>query len=67
MKDKIGIVHSILVDKESFRDIALENRVSRHVIGSIVNKAKLNHKFIEELITERDEKIETRRRLAECI
>ena len=67
MKNKVDIVNSILINKESIKEVALEHRVRRNVISTIINKSRRDHKFLDELISERNQSIEFRKRVAEYI
>jgi len=64
VSDKIKIAHQVIICQESNKDIALEHRVSRHVIQSIVKKARKNQNFLNGLVNERTAKREKRNRVA---
>ena len=52
--EKIEIVHKVIVEYEYQQDVAKEFRVSRYVVQALVNKARKNKDFIDELVAKRD-------------
>ena len=50
LAEKISTVHRVLIKHENHEDIAKELRISKTVVSFLVNKAKKNPDFLEELM-----------------
>ena len=55
VSEKIEIVHKMLVNHEHLKEVAREHRIGPGVVFSLVNKARKNLSFIDELMSRREE------------
>ena len=53
MEDKIAIIHTYLIDKESQKDTARKHFVKPALVQALVTKAKKNKGFLDELRAKR--------------
>ena len=53
--DKIDILHSIYIDKETHKDAARKHFVKLALVQSLVTKAKRNKNFLADLRAEKEE------------
>ena len=58
--EKVEIVHKVLVDHQLEREVAREHRVGVTVVHRLARKAGTNSNFLQELISQRDERMEKR-------
>ena len=54
LKEKVGVIYAVLVEHEYQAYVAKQYRVKPTVVSVLVNKAKKNKKFLEELYAKRD-------------
>jgi len=52
LTDKVSIVHSVMVDNESYDDAARKHKVSIRLINFLVQKVKKNPKLFDEMAAE---------------
>ena len=52
LMDKVSIVHSVMVDNESYDDAARKHKVSIRLINLLVQKVKKNPKLFDEMAAE---------------
>lgn len=55
LEDKIAIVHSCIVDKETVKDAARKHSVKPRLVQCLVSKAKKNKRFLADLRAVREE------------